>query len=128
MNIDDVVYGQDVIVQVVLSDDATGNVTVSVDGISNTVIVKDGSATVKISYLEAGLKEAMDEDFDGESVETLKMTGFGFDPENYFTVNEAGDLAVARDTSYQVKPELSFNLDSAVTDKVLNLQVKYKLP
>ena len=58
VNIDDVVYGQDVIVQVVLSDDATGNVTVSVDGISNTVIVKDGKATVKISNLEAGLKEA----------------------------------------------------------------------
>ena len=58
VNIDDVVYGHDVIVQVVLSDDATGNITVSVDGISNTAIVKDGSATVKISNLEAGLKEA----------------------------------------------------------------------
>lgn len=58
VNIDDVVYGQDAVVQVVLSDDATGNVTVSVDGISNTAIVKDGRATVKITNLEAGLKEA----------------------------------------------------------------------
>ena len=58
VDIDDIVYGQDAVVQVVLNDDATGNITVSVDGISNTVIVKDGKATVKISNLEAGLKEA----------------------------------------------------------------------
>ena len=58
VDIDDIVYGQDVIVQVVFSDDATGNVTVSVDGISNTSIIEDGRVTVKISNLEAGLKEA----------------------------------------------------------------------
>ena len=59
VRIDDIIYGQDAVIQVTLSDDATGNVTVSVDGMENTTYLQNGRATIRLGNLEAGLKQAV---------------------------------------------------------------------
>lgn len=59
VRIDDIIYGQDAVIQVTLSDDATGNVTVSVDGMENTTSLQNGRATIRLGNLEAGLRQAV---------------------------------------------------------------------
>ena len=54
--IEDITYGESVIVQVFLNDNATGNVTAVIDGITNSSIVKEGKANITLSGIDAGLK------------------------------------------------------------------------
>ena len=54
VNVDDIVVGEDAVVNVVLPDDATGNVTITVNGKDYVVDVKYGVANITISDLAKG--------------------------------------------------------------------------
>ena len=57
LNVDDIAYGQDAIVEVILNNDATGNVTVSLDDVNKTSEIEKGKAIINIPGLNAGNKE-----------------------------------------------------------------------
>ena len=57
VNVDDIIYGQDAVVEVILNNDATGNVTVSIDDKNKTSKIENGKAVIYISGLNAGNKE-----------------------------------------------------------------------
>ena len=54
VNVDDIVVGEDAVVNVVLPDDATGSVTITVNGKDYVVDVKYGVANIAISDLAKG--------------------------------------------------------------------------
>ena len=54
VNVDDIVVGEDAVVNVVLPDDANGNVTITVNGKNYVAVVKYGVASVTISDLAKG--------------------------------------------------------------------------
>lgn len=56
VNVGDIVYGQDAVVEVTLNTDAVGNVTVVVDDKNKSSELKNGKAIINISDLNAGDK------------------------------------------------------------------------
>ena len=54
VSVDDIIFGDDLTVNVVLPADATGSVTVTVDGVDYNVAIVDGKVTKSISGLGAG--------------------------------------------------------------------------
>ena len=57
INLDDIVYSEDAIIQIFMNDDATGNITVIIDDIIKTTEIVNGRANFTISNLTAGYKE-----------------------------------------------------------------------
>ena len=57
VNVDDIVYGQDAIIEVTLDNASTGNVTVWINGENTTSEVLNGHAIVNVSDLKVGNKE-----------------------------------------------------------------------
>ena len=55
-HIDDIIYGEVVIFEFTLNDNATGNITVNVDGKSNTSSIINGKSTVYLNNIDAGNK------------------------------------------------------------------------
>ena len=56
VNVSNITYGNDAIVNVNINDDATGNITVTVDGKSFSSKINNGKATITIPNLNAGQK------------------------------------------------------------------------
>ena len=56
ISVDDIVYGEAAVINIILNDNATGNVTVTVDGIAKTSEVINGNAKFEIPNLDAGNK------------------------------------------------------------------------
>ena len=73
VTVDDIVFGEDLTVEAVLPDDATGEVVITVDGVDYPVAIVDGKATGTISGLAAGdytvsVKYAGDDKYSGVEV------------------------------------------------------------
>ena len=88
---DDIVYGSAAVINVKLDDNATGNVTVTVDGITNTSEVKNGSVTILLSNIDAGIDKNI----------TVFYTG----DDTYFNMTETGTFTVN-------KADLTFTISS----------------
>ena len=57
VNVEDIVYGQNAIIEVVLDDDATGNVTIAMNNENTTSEIINGKSLFNISKLNVGNKE-----------------------------------------------------------------------
>ena len=73
VTVDDIVFGEDLTVEAVLPDDATGEVVITVDGVDYPVAIVDGKATGTIKDLTAGdhtvvVKYAGDDKYSGVEV------------------------------------------------------------
>ena len=54
VTVEDIVFGEDLIVNAVLPGDATGEVVITVNGVDYTAAIENGEASVTVSGLEAG--------------------------------------------------------------------------
>ena len=104
ITIDDIVYGDTALVQVTLNDNATGSVSATVDGMTNTSDVKDGKSIIKLSNLEAGIKDVI-------VFYTGDDTYFNKTLHANFTINKAeltfemssGDVMIGQDAHVYIK-------------------------
>ena len=122
---DDIKYGENLIVRVILPTDATGNVVVKVDGKSQTVEIIRGNAVANISGLTTG-KKSINVEYKGDnkynSVSTSKSV----------TVNKLTPIMVisAENINYgeslNVKVELSdkINANIIISDGKISRTVK----
>ena len=73
VTVEDIVFGEDLIVNAVLPVDATGEVVITVNGVDYHVAIENGEATVTVSGLEAGdytvaVKYAGDDNYNAAEV------------------------------------------------------------
>ena len=73
VTVEDIVFGEDLIVNAVLPGDATGEVVITVNGVDYHVAIENGEATVTVSGLEAGdytvaVKYAGDDNYNAAEV------------------------------------------------------------
>ena len=73
VTVEDIVFGEDLIVNAVLPVDATGEVVITVNGVDYHVAIENGEATVNVSGLEAGdytvaVKYAGDDNYNAAEV------------------------------------------------------------
>ena len=73
VTVEDIVFGEDLIVNAVLPVDATGEVVITVNGVDYHVAIENGVATVNVSGLEAGdytvaVKYAGDDNYNAAEV------------------------------------------------------------
>ena len=73
VTVEDIVFGEDLIVNAVLPVDATGEVVITVNGVDYHVAIENGEATVNVSGLEAGdytvaVKYAGDDNYNAAGV------------------------------------------------------------
>ena len=73
VTVEDIVFGEDLIVNAVLPDDATGEVVITVNGVDYHVAIENGVASVTVSGLEAGdytvaVKYAGDDNYNAAEV------------------------------------------------------------
>ena len=73
VTVEDIVFGEDLIVNAVLPVDATGEVVITVNGVDYHVAIENGEATVTVSGLEAGdytvaVKYAGDDKYTGVEI------------------------------------------------------------
>ena len=73
VTVEDIVFGEDLIVNAVLPGDATGEVVITVNGVDYHVSIENGEATVTVSGLEAGdytvaVKYAGDDNYNAAEV------------------------------------------------------------
>ena len=73
VTVEDIVFGEDLIVNAVLPVDATGEVVITVNGVDYHVAIENGVASVTVSGLEAGdytveVKYAGDDDYNAAEV------------------------------------------------------------
>ena len=67
VNVADITYGSDAIVNVNLNSGATGSVTVTIDGITSSGTVNNGKATVAISGISAGSNKQVEVFYSGDN-------------------------------------------------------------
>ncbi|WP_407376208.1 Ig-like domain repeat protein [Methanobrevibacter sp.] len=67
VSVEDIVYGQDAVVKIILDESATGNVTVSINGDNKTSVVENGQAILTVSKLDSGEK-TVDVYYSGDNI------------------------------------------------------------
>ena len=113
VNVNDIIYGQDAIVEVILNNDATGNVTVLVDDRNKTSEVENGKAIINISDLNAGNKE-VNVVYSGDNVYNLNnnSTSFNIAKANAIMIVKAENIKVGSQETIEI------NVGSGVTGNV----------
>lgn len=113
LNVADIIYGQDAVVEVIMNKDASGNVTVSIDGKNKTSEVKDGKAIVNISDLNAGKKEVTAV-YSGDNVYNSNMnsTSFNIAKANTAFVIKAENIKIGSSENIEI------NVENGVTGNI----------
>ena len=101
VNVDDIVVGEDAVVNVVLPDDANGNVTITVNGKNYVAVVKYGVASVTISDLAKGnYNVSVKYSGDGKYLPSENATHFDVVKASEYNVTiiiDVGDIVVGED-------------------------------
>ena len=113
VNVNDIIYGQDAIVEVILNNDATGNITVLVDDRNKTSEVENGKAIISISELNAGNKE-VNVIYSGDNVynSNNNSTSFNIAKANAIMIVKAENIKVGSQATIEI------NVGSGVTGNV----------
>ena len=128
--IEDITYGECVVVQVFLNDNATGNVTAVIGGITNSSVVKDGKSNIALWGVGAGFKHV-------SVFYTGDDTYFNKTQNATFTINKANltftitssDIMVGQDAIIHIKvpakTEGNFTINGEVISIPLSGTIEY---
>ena len=113
LKVDDIIYGQDAAVEVILNKDASGNVIVSIDGKNISSEVKEGKAIVNISDLNAGKKEVTAV-YSGDNVynSNKNSTSFNIAKANTAFVIKAENIKIGSSENIEI------NVENGVTGNI----------
>ena len=106
VNVDDIVYGQDAKIDIILDSAAGGSVIVSVNGVNTTSEVKDGKASVIVSNLNAGDKQVLVY-YSGDNVfnPITKNASFSVSKANTALTINVNDVMIGHDVTIEVLVE-----------------------
>lgn len=130
LSISDITYGECVVVQVFLNDNATGNVTVVIDGITNSSIVKDGKANITLWDVYAGFKQvSVFYTGDGTYFNKTQNATFTINKANLTFTITSSDIMVGQDAIIHIKvpakTEGNFTINGEVISIPLSGTIEY---
>ncbi len=102
--IEDITYGEKVIVQVFLNDNATGNVSVTVEGVTNSSSVLNGRANITLSGIDAGFKNvSIFYTGDDTYFNKTETTNFTIKKANLIFTITSSDIMIGQDAVIHIK-------------------------
>lgn len=103
VNVENIVYGQVAIIEVILNNNATGNVSISVDNKNKTAKIENGKVKFNISDLSAGTKD-VHVIYDGDNEYNSKeySATFNVDKSTTSVFVNADDIKIGSDAAISV--------------------------
>ena len=116
VNANDIVYGQNAIIEVVLDNDATGNVTININDVNTTSEIINGKAIFNISKLNAGNKKVFAY-YGGNNVFNAinYTTSFNVSKASTTLTINANDIMIGHDENIEVNVESGVSGNITIT-------------
>ena len=120
--IEDITYGEKVIVQVFLNDNATGNVSVTVDGVTNSSSVLNGRANITLSGIDAGFKNvSIFYTGDDTYFNKTETTNFTIKKANLTFTITSSDIMIGQDAVINIKVPAKTRGTFTIGEDILNI-------
>ena len=120
--IEDITYGEKVIVQVFLNDNATGNVNVTVDGVTNSSSVLNGRANITLSGIDAGFKNvSIFYTGDDTYFNKTETTNFTIKKANLTFTITSSDIMIGQDAVINIKVPAKTRGTFTICEDILNI-------
>ena len=120
--IEDITYGEKVIVQVFLDEDATGNVSVTVDGVTNSSSVLNGRANITFLGIDAGFKNvSIFYTGDDTYFNKTETTNFTIKKANLTFTITSRDIMIGQDAVIRIKVPAKTTGTFTIGEDILNI-------